>query len=77
MPSNNVNKKAINQLLLEPENPGRIFTVLFHILEHKSEKSILLKELFKNIDKNIITPLIAITPRNQIENAFDRYVTPF
>jgi hypothetical protein len=69
-----VKKKIINQLLVEPESPGR---VLLYIIEQKSERSLLLKELFENIVKNIITPLITITSQGEIYDIFPRYITPF
>ncbi|MGA9151376.1 MAG: hypothetical protein WBZ36_12425 [Candidatus Nitrosopolaris sp.] len=59
-------KKTINQLLVEPESPGRILRVLLYIIEQKSERSLLLKELFENIVKNIITLLITITSQDEM-----------
>jgi hypothetical protein len=72
-----VKKKTINQLVVEPESPGRILRVLLYIIEQKSERSLLLKELFENIVKNIITPLITITSQDEIYDIFPRYITPF
>src|SRR5215211_856254 len=70
-----IKRKAINQMLVEPEELGTIFTSLYNIMTQESKQNILI-EVFQDITTNIIIPIIT-TSAEEIENRFNRYITPF
>jgi len=70
-----IKRKAINQMLVEPEELGTIFTSLYNIMTQESKQNILI-EVFQDITTNIIIPIIT-TSAEEIEDRFNRYITPF
>ncbi|MPZ08358.1 MAG: hypothetical protein GEU26_18415 [Nitrososphaeraceae archaeon] len=72
MPSNGLKSRSMKLLLVQPRQLGTIFE---NMMQFQSGNQ-LVADAFSEMAQNIVYP-IAITPLDEFENTFERFLTPF